>query len=109
MILDEATSDVDPETEEQIQRRPGAAAEGAHLFPHRPPSGHSAHGGPHPGTAGRRIAEQGTHQQLLDAGGIYRVLYDAQFSLTAPGFHDNTERRPGHSAGASPQEREKVK
>ena len=35
------------------QRRPGAAAEGAHLFPHRPPSGHSAHGGPHPGTAGR--------------------------------------------------------
>ena len=27
-----------------------------------------------------RIAEQGTHQQLLDAGGIYRVLYDAQFS-----------------------------
>lgn len=27
-----------------------------------------------------RIAEQGTHQQLLDAGGIYWVLYDAQFS-----------------------------
>lgn len=53
VILDEATSDVDPETEEQISARPGAAAEGAHLFPHRPPSGHSAHGGPHPGTAGR--------------------------------------------------------
>ena len=27
-----------------------------------------------------KILEQGTHQQLLDAGGIYRVLYDAQFS-----------------------------
>lgn len=89
------------------QRRPGAAAEGAHLFPHRPPSGHSAHGGPHPGTAGRPDRRAG-HSPA--AAGCRRHLSGpirCPVLLTAPGFHDNTERRPGHSAGAPLRKKEK--
>ena len=79
-ILDEATSDVDPETEEQISAALERLRRGrtCFLIAHRLATVR---------TADRilvlqdgRIAEQGTHQQLLDAGGIYRVLYDAQFS-----------------------------
>lgn len=80
VILDEATSDVDPETEEQISAALERLRRGrtCFLIAHRLATVR---------TADRilvlqdgRIAEQGTHQQLLDAGGIYRVLYDAQFS-----------------------------
>ena len=80
VILDEATSDVDPETEEQISAALERLRRGrtCFLIAHRLATVR---------TADRilvlqdgRIAEQGTHQQLLDAGGIYWVLYDAQFS-----------------------------
>ena len=80
VILDEATSDVDPETEEQISAALERLRRGRTCFL-------IAHLLDTVRTAERilvlqdgRIAEQGTHQQLLDAGGIYRVLYDAQFS-----------------------------
>ncbi|MBN2170453.1 MAG: hypothetical protein JW819_03915, partial [Candidatus Krumholzibacteriota bacterium] len=32
---------------------------------------------------GGRIAEQGTHDELLAAGGLYRQLYDMQFAEDA--------------------------
>lgn len=80
VILDEATSDVDPETEEQISAALERLRKGrtCFLIAHRLATVRAAdrilvlQDG--------RIAEQGTHQQLLDAGGIYRSLYDAQFS-----------------------------
>ena len=76
----EATSDVDPETEEQISAALERLRKGrtCFLIAHRLATVRAAdrilvlQDG--------RIAEQGTHQQLLDAGGIYRSLYDAQFS-----------------------------
>ena len=80
VILDEATSDVDPETEEQISAALERLRKGrtCFLIAHRLATVRAAdrilvlQDG--------RIAEQGTHQPLLDAGGIYRSLYDAQFS-----------------------------
>ena len=80
VILDEATSDVDPETEERISAALERLRKGrtCFLIAHRLATVRSAdrilvlQDG--------QVAEQGTHQELLSAGGIYRALYEAQFS-----------------------------
>ena len=80
MILDEATSDVDPETEERISAALERLRKGrtCFLIAHRLATVRSAdrilvlQDG--------QVAEQGTHQELLSAGSIYRALYEAQFS-----------------------------
>jgi ABC-type multidrug transport system fused ATPase/permease subunit len=75
LILDEATSNVDVRTEAQIERglRRLLAGRTAIVIAHRLSTIRGAgrivvldHGG---------IAEQGTHQELLDAGGAYARLY----------------------------------
>ena len=79
MILDEATSDVDPETEEQISAALERLRRGrtCFLIAHRLATVR---------TADRilvlqdgRIAEQGTHQQLLARHGRYYQLYTLQY------------------------------
>jgi ATP-binding cassette subfamily B protein len=78
-VLDEATSSVDTETEQLIQ---GAIKKLLHgrtsiVIAHRLSTIQSAntiivmHRG--------EIREQGTHQELLAAGGIYRRLYQLQY------------------------------
>lgn len=79
VILDEATSNVDTETEGQISLAMERLRQGRTclIIAHRLATVRNAdqilvlQGG--------RVAEQGTHDHLLGAGGIYAQLYNAQF------------------------------
>jgi ATP-binding cassette subfamily B multidrug efflux pump len=80
LILDEATSSVDTRTELLIQRAMGSLRHGRTSFviAHRLSTIRDAHmilvmehGD---------IVEQGTHEELLTAGGAYQRLYEAQFA-----------------------------
>lgn len=80
LILDEATSDVDTETEVLIQRALEYVMRGRTTFviAHRLSTIRHAdqivvlsHG---------RVVERGTHATLLAQSGPYRELYDAQFA-----------------------------
>jgi ATP-binding cassette, subfamily B, multidrug efflux pump len=95
LILDEATSSVDTRTEVLVQRAMAALRSNRTSFviAHRLSTIRDAalilvmeHG---------QIVEQGTHAELVHAGGAYQRLYDAQF--TAPAI----EEEPAPAAPAS--------
>jgi ATP-binding cassette, subfamily B, multidrug efflux pump len=79
-VLDEATSSVDTETEEMVQRALDALMDGrtSLVVAHRLSTiQHAAqilvmHKG--------EIRERGTHQELLAQGGLYRRLYELQYA-----------------------------
>lgn len=79
LILDEATSNVDTRTEQQIQKAMRKLMEGKTCFviAHRLSTIENAdlilvvNGG--------EVVEQGTHRELMNKGGMYRRLYEAQF------------------------------
>ena len=79
LILDEATSNVDTRTEQQIQAAMWALMKGKTCFviAHRLSTIRSADhilvldGG--------QVVEQGTHESLMAMNGFYRKLYEAQF------------------------------
>jgi subfamily B ATP-binding cassette protein MsbA len=79
LILDEATSELDTESEREVQKALGNLIEGRTVFviAHRLSTIHSADriivlddGS---------IAESGTHEELIEHGGLYRKLYEMQF------------------------------
>lgn len=79
LILDEATSNVDTRTEQQIQRAMRKLMQDKTCFviAHRLSTIQNAdlilvvnHG---------EVVEQGTHRELMERGGMYRKLYEAQF------------------------------
>jgi ATP-binding cassette, subfamily B, bacterial MsbA len=80
LVFDEATSALDTESERLVQQAIERLLEGRTVFviAHRLSTVQRAaqilvlDGG--------RIAERGTHQSLLEAGGLYRRLYEMQFS-----------------------------
>ena len=80
LILDEATSNIDTRTELLVQRAFDNLMRGRTSFvvAHRLSTVRDAdaicvvdHG---------RIAEKGTHEELLAAGGLYREIYESQFA-----------------------------
>ena len=81
LILDEATSNVDTRTEELVQKAMDKLTEGrtSFIIAHRLSTIKNAdlilvmNEG--------NIIEQGTHEELLDKGGFYAGLYNAQFEL----------------------------
>jgi ATP-binding cassette, subfamily B, bacterial len=84
LILDEPSSGVDPETEHRIQRalRQRTAGRTSLLISHRLSSIRDA--GLIVVLAGGRVAESGTHDELMAAGGRYRRL----FSMQAAAYQD---------------------
>jgi ATP-binding cassette, subfamily B, multidrug efflux pump len=92
LILDEATSSVDGEAEAMIQEgiRKLLAHRTALVIAHRLSTIREMdrilvldHG---------RLVEQGTHDQLLAAGGLYAKLYGLQFTADAAYTHPSPER-----------------
>lgn len=82
LILDEATSNIDTRTELLVQRAFARLMEGRTSFvvAHRLSTVRDAD--LICVMAGGRIAERGTHEELLAAGGRYRAIYEAQFAPT---------------------------
>ena len=93
LVLDEATSSVDAETELLIQQAMAKVLRGrtSIIIAHRLSTIQHAdriivlHKG--------RIAEQGTHNELLDRGGIYAKLYQLQYKDQEPAGHLIAEPR----------------
>jgi len=82
LVLDEATANVDSDTESRLQKAVWAAMQGrtALIIAHRLSTIRAVdrivvfHKG--------RVVEQGSHEALLAAGGAYAKLYQLQFSRT---------------------------
>ena len=80
LILDEATSNVDTRTEQQIQKAMRELMRGRTCFviAHRLSTIRNAD------TIlvikDGRIAEQGSHRELIRLGGVYAEMYNSQFS-----------------------------
>lgn len=82
LILDEATSNIDTRTELLVQRALAHLMEGrtSLVVAHRLSTVRDAD--LICVVADGRIAERGTHEELLAAGGRYRQIYEAQFAPT---------------------------
>ncbi len=100
LILDEATASVDTETEAQIQEALGRLIKGRTTFA-------IAHRLSTLKNADRlvvleegRIAELGTHKELMEKDGIYASLVKAQRTMNAMNFNaDEGGGRRGHGGG----------
>jgi subfamily B ATP-binding cassette protein MsbA len=101
LILDEATSSLDSESEAAIQAGLAALRKGRTTFviAHRLSTITSAdqilvvEDG--------RIAERGSHRELLALGGRYRALYDRQYRLESDRFVNPGEELVQHGADAA--------
>jgi len=83
VILDEATAHLDSESEAAVQRALAEALEGrtALVIAHRLSTIREADS--IVVLDGGRVVQQGTHAELLAAGGLYAELYETQFASAA--------------------------
>ena len=79
LILDEATSALDTESERIVQRALEAAHARAHVHRDRPPPVDDPAADVIFVLEAGRVAERGSHDELLAHGGLYARLYDEQF------------------------------
>ena len=84
LLLDEATSSLDAESEEQVQLALKELMKGKTtlVIAHRLSTIRDAHR--IVVIAEGKVAEEGSHQELLDIGGIYKRLHDMQFDEDLP-------------------------
>lgn len=107
LILDEATSSVDTETEEKIQNALAYVTRGRTVFA-------IAHRLSTLKRADRlivleegRIAEEGTHRELEERNGIYAALLRAQIKMTADAVTiDNTHNEENIKADEAEESEE---
>jgi ABC-type multidrug transport system fused ATPase/permease subunit len=97
LVLDEATSSVDPETEALIQRGLEQLIKDrtALIVAHRLSTVRSADR--IVVLASGRVVEEGSHEELLARGGVYRKLYELQFA-EGPTEMPETVQAPGMTA-----------
>jgi ATP-binding cassette subfamily B multidrug efflux pump len=90
LILDEATSSVDTRTELLIQKALNQLMQNrtSLVIAHRLST--VRHADQILVLQDGRIVERGTHQELLDLGGVYRELYMSQFRRQEPGGQEAT-------------------
>lgn len=79
LILDEATSNVDTRTERQIQKAMLKLMEGKTCFVIAHRLSTIEHADLILVVNDGEVVEQGTHRELMERGGVYRKLYNAQF------------------------------
>lgn len=79
LILDEATSNVDTRTERQIQKAMLKLMEGKTCFVIAHRLSTIEHADLILVVNDGEVVEQGTHRELMEWGGLYRKLYNAQF------------------------------
>ncbi len=84
LILDDSTSSVDTETEYEIQKALDALLENRTTFIITQRLSMMRKGSHIIVLEDGRIAEEGTHQELLEKGGVYRKIYEAQSSGEVP-------------------------
>ena len=80
LILDEATSNVDTQTERRIQDAMLRLMQGRTCFVIAHRLSTVQHADRILVVNGGDIVEQGTHEELMEKGGFYREIYQAQFS-----------------------------
>ena len=85
MILDEATSALDTESERLVQAALNDLMEGRTVFAIAHRLSTIMHCDKIIVLENGGVIEMGTHEKLLELNGVYRRLYDLQFSAIAAG------------------------
>ena len=92
LILDEATSDLDAESEFMVQQALGRSHAGPHGAGHRPPPGHRAQRRPHRGGPRGPHRRGRDHDELMARDGVYRRLTRCRGGVS--GQRSTCRRRP---------------
>ncbi len=100
LIFDDSTSSVDTETEHLIQQALQRLMEGRTTFVIAQRLTTILRADQILVMQGGVVAQRGTHQELLDQGGLYRTIYDLQLADQDRARHELAEPQPGRLSPA---------